>query len=574
MNNRLAATSPLWLFGTAIALFAVLIGLRLINLDADPPVWFIPSDHGLQVDEGYKTLDPRNLSRYGTTRWNEYDEYPGWISGSPLTQWPYYFAFERFGTSIETARTVVVAGYAAFLLIALWFMTLRYGMKLAIAGLLLLGVIPALFHFSRSAIFEAPIIAVFYSCLLVWLTLVRNQTNTSVLIGAAVAGGITAAFVKASSLLYVIPAAALLVLVELISQKQLRRGLLLALPIVVVTLGTVIWTARDLWIEKLDPAQLLLFWRHFLLNPIPEIAPMLLTGTLVALLLAVRTSLNWLLESPYRLLLVGIALGSPLLLSLFKYQPPRFFVPMVPACLLLILEALRSPPVADTASIIQSARWWSTALEVLLLICLAIFGMRDLNHAILVHLPAFAGEDPGISDPTLLKLLGVVAPVLIALYYLFSRQLHKNLFRTALIASLLLALLPSSLHIHRALTQPDYRIRAISEKIETLVTPEQSVAGLIAPLFTTDNEIRPLYVNSRWLNQAEYFPQLRPDFLLLGNFARDRETLAALRSNSKLSVGDPIELGFYFVGPMQLYPLSYHETTSDINAATAQDHAH
>lgn len=560
MNNNQAFTFPSpavpqYLIIAAL-IFAALVGLRFLNLNADPPTWFIPTDHGLQVDEGYKTLHPRNLALYGTTHWNEHDGYPGWFGGSPLTQWPYYLAFKTFGTSVETARAVVVTGYALFLVISCWFIAKRNGTAIALIGMVILGSSPALFHFSRSAIFEAPVIIVFYICLMLWFHFKPEQSTISTVLGATIAGGITASFVKASALLYIVPAICIVLLAGLLHQKHLRRGLLVALPIALIILGGISWTVRDLWLARLDIPTLLHFWQHFLLNPIPELSPMLLSGAVLTILYALRTNIAWILANPYRLLLVGIILGAPLLLSIFRYQPPRFFVPIIPACVLLIVEALRSPPQPASAPN-PFNRPVRITLELLLLCSLAMFGMRDLNSAVLEYIPVNIGDDPGISGPALLKLLPLAAPALITVYYIWGQHLTGKRFQALLITALLLSLIPGTAHLARTILHPEYKIEAISEKLETVVAPDESVGGVIAPLFTMNTRVQSLYIESRWLNQVETFPELRPTYLLLGSFRSDRDTLAALSERRDIAVSDPVELGSYFLGPMYLYRLTY-----------------
>lgn len=537
-------------------LLIALVGIRFINLDADPPTWFIPSDHGLQVDEGYKMLAPKNLSLYGDTRWHKDDGYTGWFSASPLTQWPYYFAFQAFGASVEIARAVVIAGYALFLVLSWVFMARRYGQKLALVGLALLGIAPGLYHFSRSAIFEATIIAVFYVCLIAWFSVKREHSRVMAILGISLAGGAAAAFVKASALLYVVPAILFMVLLELITKKRIQKSLLLAAPIVIASLGIVIWLARDLWIDKLNLSILPMFWMYFLENPIPQLAPMLMSGATLVILYAVRTNSSWLLTNHWRTLLAGIVIGAPMLLSVFEYQPPRFFVPVIPACIFLILEGLKSLPVADTHTAHRKYPI-RIAIEMLLLCCLAMFIMRDLNYSILEFIPVNIGSDPGIDAPMLLKLLPFTALTLIAAYYLLAKYITEKFIKCCLIIFLIISIVPSFMHIERTIRHPEYNIRAIAKTLEATLSPEQSVAGIVAPLFTTDNKVKALYVDSGWLNQAEKFDTLRPTYLLMGDFKSDRETMDYVRKDPNITVGPPTRIGSYFLGPLYLYKLTY-----------------
>ena len=88
--------------------------LRLIHLGADTPSEFSRSA-GPYVDEGYKTLSPRNLVLFGTTHWNSEDTYRGWMKDSPITQWSYYASFRLFGDSqdnpVRQASGIAIGDY-------------------------------------------------------------------------------------------------------------------------------------------------------------------------------------------------------------------------------------------------------------------------------------------------------------------------------------------------------------------------------------------------------------------------------------------------------------------------------
>ena len=132
----------------------------MVNLDADPVPWYT-GELGYQVDEGYKTLSPRNLYLYGKTHWNSADQYSGWMKGSAMTQWPYYLSFEIFGEKLSSARIVSIIYAVTFLIITALFLWKRLPHMLAVLGVLLLATDPALFLFSRSALFETSIMLYF-----------------------------------------------------------------------------------------------------------------------------------------------------------------------------------------------------------------------------------------------------------------------------------------------------------------------------------------------------------------------------------------------------------------------------
>lgn len=77
---------------------------QLIYINADTPI-FLHYDTGAFCDEGYKTLDARNLALFEKTHWSEKDEYRGWIKSSPITVYFNLLLFKLFGVSLGVARS-------------------------------------------------------------------------------------------------------------------------------------------------------------------------------------------------------------------------------------------------------------------------------------------------------------------------------------------------------------------------------------------------------------------------------------------------------------------------------------
>src|SRR5437763_12796343 len=68
-------------FSGWLAMLAVVgvVLIRTINLGADAPKGLpAEADCGMYVDEGFKTLWPRNMVVFGTGHWHPRDDYPGW----------------------------------------------------------------------------------------------------------------------------------------------------------------------------------------------------------------------------------------------------------------------------------------------------------------------------------------------------------------------------------------------------------------------------------------------------------------------------------------------------------------
>ncbi len=112
-----------------------LIALRLVHLGADPPDSLWTQSLGPFVDEGYKTLDARNLALFGQTHWNDQDDYPGWLPRSPITQVSFLAAFRILGQEIVSARVVTVLWFLLILLIYLWAISDSYGPWITLLGL-------------------------------------------------------------------------------------------------------------------------------------------------------------------------------------------------------------------------------------------------------------------------------------------------------------------------------------------------------------------------------------------------------------------------------------------------------
>ena len=103
-----------WWLAVCLSLLA-LVGLRLVHLEADNPSGMQSGSMAPFVDEGYKTLGPRNLVLFGHTHWNSQDTYPTWMKRSPLTQWLFVGSFHLLGARVGSARIVTILLFAVFL---------------------------------------------------------------------------------------------------------------------------------------------------------------------------------------------------------------------------------------------------------------------------------------------------------------------------------------------------------------------------------------------------------------------------------------------------------------------------
>ena len=209
---------------------------RTIHLDADPVPWFT-EEVGYQIDEGYKTLSPRNLFLYGDIHWNQADQYRGWMTASAITQWPYYWAFELLGPELSSARMVSILYAVVFLMLAAVFLWKRVSPGLAVTGVLLLASDPALFLFSRSALFETSLALFLYAGLFLAVMLPLRYQRFSVV--PVICMSIPAMFfIKLTAIVYMAPVILCLALVSLREHTGRLLNIriyMIALPILLVS---------------------------------------------------------------------------------------------------------------------------------------------------------------------------------------------------------------------------------------------------------------------------------------------------------------------------------------------------
>jgi len=188
-----------------ILLILLLSSLRLVHLEADTPDAIQSTSMGLYVDEGYKTLSPRNLILFGHTHWHPEDDYHGWMEMSPITNWSYYASFRVFGVRVGSARVVTILAF--FLFISAYALTTfgHYPARIFFLGLIMLGLENTLFFFSRIALFELPLILFLY--LSIFALRIWGSRRPLLSLFILTAGGLfTCFFVKLSALAYFLPA--------------------------------------------------------------------------------------------------------------------------------------------------------------------------------------------------------------------------------------------------------------------------------------------------------------------------------------------------------------------------------
>ncbi len=543
-----------WLVQTLLII--LLVSWRGISLGADPPADFIPKDVGYQIDEGYKTLSPRNLALFHVTHWNEADVYPGWMGRSPVTQWLDYFSFRAFGVRRESARAVSILFFAALLFAAAVFLNRRGPPAVALAGIVLLGTDMALFHFSRVGIFEVALCSVLYTGVFVANSLppTRRFAHLVVLVVTAIVGAFG---VKASALLYLAPPLAVLLLVELLGTSAGSRAKKVVIGTAVPLALALLYLTSDIWQNRIDVGAAIDGPSRLLFHPIYLLSPLAISLAYLATIdIYFRLGFREFRENRYLLTIASIALLAPLLLAAFRYHPPRYYVAVVPAALLVVVEWLRLYPVklSDKAYRLSPVRLGVGAL-IMLPLTASVAGFVGTHLiAALPFIPQ--GEDPGIDLTVLVKLFPIMlaAAAVVTLILVRRKRLHSVVVGGILIGIVLQVLFSARSDL-RAVFQPTYATDRIQRRLVGVVAQGESIGGDWAPYFALGTTIPALYM-SKELN-THNIEETRPTYFLNSNTVWDNRTLEGLEANREIGVGDPIPVGTVFGHEVELRRLSY-----------------
>ncbi len=546
-----------WLLLVLVALVA--IGVRVPNLDADPPAWYIPHDVGLQIDEGYKTLDARNRILFGDTHWNANDGYPGWSKGSPFTQQSYYLAFKAWGLELASARLVSVMVFSGFLVMLVAVVSRYLSAGAALLAATMLAVDPALFSFSRVALFEIDLILFTYTGLFL-LTLVKPHQHVLAIAILAVAGLTAALAVKMSGLVYVAPACAMIALAfafdERFARFRTRRSLVIVGLLSLAGL-LVLFLARGIWMRRVagGVSEIIAHPQVVLWNNIAELSPLLITTAYLCLIHTILADSQILRRNLFRMALVATVVLVPILLNLFGYNPPRYSVPIVPAAILVIVDWFYRQQTSK-----QTLRSWAalTRLERYTIIVLVVMIVQSLLSVVNSYLVValLLGENAGLSKDAMLWAYPVLALIVLGLIYRNRNYLRGDQLKACIVASFFGYLTMSMVITGTKFAAPSFDSQTVRSNLERYVPGGKSVAGDWAPFLAAESDIPALYVN--WaVNRAEGIERIRPDYFLVSDIGNDRMSLEIIGANPRVTVGKPIPLGNYYRADIKLYPLTY-----------------
>jgi len=487
-----------------------LCALRLVHLEADVPRDLTTWSVGVFVDEGYKTLDARNLAQFGTAHWHPNDDYPGWRNASPLPHWAYYASFATLGPHLGSARLVTVLCFAALLIGFTASQWRRYSTGLLTLGLVLLGTGHVLFFFSKIALLEVPL-ALCLCAALFGLARLEERLTLGAVLGLALAAAVATFGIKRSAPVYFAPVALGLLVSVLVGEHNQRRARTLVVlgSLLCAALALAFWWSGGHRLPAFDlaPRHLAssLLWSTMMRSSGPLLA-LGLACAVHALIVEPRRYLG----HPYRASLLALVLLGPLALALFRYQPLRYHAPLLPAHVLLALEWLHLRTWAAPRP--ARLRWWAVppllAATCWLLACLVF----SLHRFVLTPLfwPEWKLTDAvpgaaliGFSAVTLLFGLWVGRGLLTGRRALYCVAV---LIATAGVRDLFV--------LGRFFGAPEWRQREISTWLAEHVSPAESVAGDWAPMLTLGTPIKALYMNPI-VNRPSRILRLRPDYLLV-----------------------------------------------------------
>jgi len=541
-----------------------LLSLRLVHLGADTPVSItLPDDAGLYVDEGYKTMGPRNRVLFGSDTCSPADSYHSWRNASRLTQSSYYAAFRALTPDLESARLVSIVYFGLFLAGYVWAMGPRLRWPVFIGGLLALGLESTLFFYSRNACFEVPMMACIYGLLFCFARMDERRVVLPLLL-TAVCGAFVARTIKMSAVFYMVPIGVAVVIHLLLQTRSGPYRRLVATVVAGVAVVALIsfavgydWIHEEFIQQNINqsshPYSTAAALYRALTMPLIGASPFVVIGGLLGLAHGLATRPDHYLGSVYRLTLICIVLLVPVIVAVFPYNPLRYYMPALPAYLLLALEWIQTQSSnADVPGHVPLLR----RIGVMALLAVAMFAAMFAAYRLfsLALPPRWASR----SDVVKYFFL----PAAVALGALLW-SLRGTIFRRRVLAIGQLSLVLgfafySAYGLLTFLTAPTYQLRAVSLAVARIVGPEGTLAGDWAPIVVLGTPIRAYYMNSRF-NPVKKIHAMRPDYFLYGESQESQRSLADLRRAPGVRVGAPIDVGTYYDPRWRvaLYPLSY-----------------
>ena len=526
----------------------IVLGFHAINLTADIPNTFAPKDIGLRVDEGYKTLAPRNLVLYVTEQWSDADQYEGWFKGSPLTQNLLLLTFSIFGTGVLVARATALLYFFILVCVFLGSEKSKLNSTYLLIFFLILAFEPFLFFFSRVALFEIAL-SVFLTFSLVLVARVKPINHWSPFLVCSFCGIIAFFLIKQSAILYFFRACFVLILYGM----KVGNKKFIVLPVVsVIAISFFVFATYGIWSERLRLPSFQVYFNRLLANPLVEFSPWLFGLGYFCLADTLRARGRLLLSDPYWLSLCATIVGGPLILSLFSYGPPRYYVALVPAFLLTVSFWMHNDQNKDRQiERSQSADLFSIPFDVV-----AIFVICwSSANLLLPWLPVSQGQDPGLSAYTAIRYLFPVSILLSFLFYflfLSTHALWKVSMRPLIIFLMFMTIVTGLHQASEVWFNPSYTSSHLREKISKIIPKDAILMGDFAPFLTLGTEIRAIY-STKGRNEGSVVQEICPDYFL--DSEKDHFTLNSYRPYATFD--NQLELGQYAGHSLVLYRILY-----------------
>ena len=496
---------------------------QALFLTADSPD-SLTDDIGIFVDEGFKTLDAKNLALYGKTHWCKYDEYPGWMRASPVTVVSNYLLFEAFGTSLHVARFGSLL-YALGTMILLWFLlTSLYGRPFSAVALLILATNNIFFFYSRIALFEIKILF-FIVCTLCLMKLAAARRLYGLLLPVTIAAAFyckqTAAVFLVSLAIYYVLTVADGFLIKRLARPRNLFILLVSAAVSICLLEYCFPLFSDFTILERpfrSPLQAVLT----LLNPvlfkkIPLLGSLALlyAGYLVARISDRRSHRKAdLLFSA--IFLVGLACHSA-----FVYRPLRYYFFLLMPVVVLATRALFTAPEIFSTLFNGKNRLFKGIVFLASCSCLTVF----MSWTLVQRFPFYEDLSRVVAPHIVPIALGAMTVFTVS-YFLLAR--HRETVADlvadrASVVGLLLGLFLLAFHLQpicRWAANPKYELKAAADAIDAL-GPDVIIVGQWAPQLCIDTKAKALYSDylgvkrggrKKYLN-VRNLGAIKPDFV-------------------------------------------------------------
>jgi hypothetical protein len=506
--------------------------LQLLFINADTP-HFLTTDVGTYCDEGYKTLDARNLVLFGKRHWTDYDQYSGWLNGSPVTVGINFLIFTLFGVSISAARFCSLLFSLGTLSVLYIYLRSAYDIKIAFICLLLFIVNQVFFFYSRLALFEIKML--FFICCALWF--LQLAKNNRLFIFPAILSSTAAYFTKITSLTFFLALSFYYLSIYkdgfLIKKFLEPKKLFFLIMCLFFLAGLVQYNFH--YFEHFEIMGRLLrspintFFKlpppeFFKKNPVLIFLTFSYGAYLVVNIMGGKKYQN---EDIFFIIwfLLGVTIHSS-----FSYRPLRYYVIyVVPMTILAVRGIFLFPEVVLT--IISTTNRW---IKGLLFVISVSFLITFLSYAFLSSIGIFEdfidfGKKHFISFS-----FGLVF-FLSALYVLLTQhktKMKKEFFFLSKASPILIVLVIFGLHlmpIFKWATNPRYDLRDIFQKINGLST-DPIIIGDWAPQLCINTKNRVLYSNLRFLSHKKTWwslnfhnlDKIKPDFGVIVEGINDR----------------------------------------------------